>query len=210
MIATKVIREKIAELPAGEVFTPSLFAGMGSRATIDMALIRLAKEGQVERIGRGLYVLPKSSRFGIKTMPAAEQIAKVVAEAEGAVVAMHGAEATRRLGLSTQMSTQPVFYTNGTSRNIRVGKLLIRLKHVAARKMLLAGRPAGKALSVLWYLGSYEVESSTFKRIAQKLPLSEFKALWEAKPSMLGWMAEAMNRYEEEIDTKNKLPLEDI
>lgn len=199
MTATKAIREKLAELPAGEVFTPSLFAGMGSRAAIDMILIRLTKEGQIERIARGLYVLPKASRFGIKAMPAAEQVAKTVAEAEGAVVAMHGAEAARRLGLSTQMSTQPVFYTNGTNRNIRVGKLLIRLKHVAPRKMLLAGRPAGEALSALWYLGRNEVDSSTFKRIAQKLPSSEFKALREAKPSMPTWMAEAMNQYEREI-----------
>lgn len=199
MTATKTIREKLADLPAGEAFTPSLFAGMGSRAAIDMALMRLTKEEQIERIGRGLYIRPKVGRFGIKATPSAEQVAKVVAEAEGAVIAMHGAEAARHLGLSTQMSTQPVFYTTGSNRKIRLGKLLIRLKHVAPRKLVLAGRPAGEALSALWYLGRHEVDASTFKRIAQKLPRSEFNALRAAKSSMPGWMLEAMSQYEREV-----------
>jgi len=42
---------------------------------------------------------------------------------------------------------------------------------------VLAGRPAGQALSALWYLGRHQ-------------------ALREAKPVMPSWMAEALNRYE--------------
>lgn len=198
MTTTKAIREKIARQPAGKAFTPSAFAELGTRASIDMALMRLTKAGNVERIGRGLYVVPKPSMFGIKTMPAAEQVAEAVAGAEGAIVSMHGAEAARRFGFTTQMPAQPVFCTSGTSRNIKVGKLEIRLKHVSPRKMLLAGRPAGEALSALWYLGRNEVVSATFKRISEKLPPSEFKALRKAKPRMPSWMAEAMNQFEKE------------
>lgn len=198
MHTIKAIRGKIARQPAGKTFTPSAFAGLGTRASIDMALMRLTKAGNIERIGRGLYVVPKTSRFGIKTMPAAEQVAEAVAGAEGAVVSMHGAEAARRFGFTTQMPTQPVFCTSGTSRNIQVGKLKIRLKHVSPRKMLLAGRPAGEALSALWYLGRNEVVPATFKRISEKLPASEFTALRKAKPRMPSWMAEAMNQFEKE------------
>lgn len=199
MNTTKAIREKIVRQPAGKAFTPSAFAGLGTRASIDMALMRLTKAGKIERIGRGLYVVPKASMFGIKTMPAAEQVAEAVAGAEGAVVSMHGAEAARRFGFTTQMPAQPVFSTSGTSRNIQVGRLKIRLRHVSPRKMLLAGRPAGEALSALWYLGRNEVVSATFKRISEKLPASEFTALHKVKSKMPSWMAEAMNQFEKEV-----------
>jgi hypothetical protein len=161
-----------------------------------MALMRLVQSGKVERIGRGLYALPKESRFGIKSMPAAEKVAQAIASSEGAVLGMHGAEAARRFGLTTQMPTQSVFYTSGSPRQIRYGKSIIRLVHAAPRKLLLAGRPAGQALSALWYLGVNQVASSTFKRIAEQLSVVEFQALQQVKSSMPAWMAEAMNRYE--------------
>ena len=115
MSTSQAIRERIASQPAGEPFTPALFAGLGSRAAIDQALMRLVKAGSVERIGHGLYIVPKAGRFGIKAMPAPEQVARTVAEAEGATIEVHGAEAARRLGLSTQMPAQAVFQANWSS-----------------------------------------------------------------------------------------------
>lgn len=196
MSTSQAIRERIAVQPAGAPFTPALFAGLGSRASIDQALMRFAKAGCIERVGHGLYIVPKVGRFGIKTLPAPEQVAQTVAEAEGATIEIHGAEAARRFGLTTQMPVQTVFYTTGSSRAIRLGKLTVRLQHAAPRKLALAGRPAGQALSALWYLGRRQVTSGTFKRIAEKLPSSEFQALREAKASMPAWMVEALSRYE--------------
>ena len=129
-------------------------------------------------------------------MPAPEQVARTVAEAEGATIEVHGAEAARRLGLSTQMPAQAVFQTTGSPRQIRLGQLVVRLQHVAPRKLALAGRPAGQALSALWYLGRSQVTPHTFKQIAKKLPAGEFAALSGAKASMPAWMVEALARYE--------------
>ncbi len=196
MTTAKAIREHIAAHPAGEPFTPALFAGLGSRAAIDQTLMRLTKAGQIERIGHGLYSVLKLSRFGIKVMPAPEKVAQTVAASEGAIIEVHGAEAARRLGFSTQVPTQPVFYTTGSSRTVRLGKMVVRLQHVAPRKLALAGRPAGLALSALWYLGRYQVTSATFRRIAEKLPSTEFEALRKAKASMPAWMVAALTSYE--------------
>lgn len=76
-------------------------------------------------------------------------------------------------------------------------KLSVRLQHVAARKLALAGRPAGQALSALWYLGKHQVTPATFERIAAKLPQAEFEVLRGAKSAMPAWMVEALRRYEE-------------
>ena len=76
---SKAIRERIAIQTAGAPFTPALFAGLGSRASIDQTLMRLIKEGFVERLGRGLYNVPKTSRFGLKSMPSPQTVAQTVA-----------------------------------------------------------------------------------------------------------------------------------
>ncbi|MFJ5500553.1 DUF6088 family protein [Pectobacterium sp. CHL-2024] len=196
MNTSQAIRERIAAQLAGEPFTPALFAGLGARAAIDQALMRLNKAGSIERLGHGLYVVPKVGRFGIKTLPAPEQIAHTLADAEGATIEIHGAEAARRFGFSTQMPAQAVFYTSGSSRAVRLGKMTVRLQHVASRKLVLAGRPAGQALSALWYLGRHQVTSGTFRRIAQKLAPAEFQALCSAKASMPAWMLDALSGYE--------------
>ncbi len=197
MNTSQAIRERIASQPAGEPFTPALFAGMGSRASIDQALMRLNKIGAIERLGRGLYIVPQTSRFGLKTMPSAEQVAQVIAASEGATIEVHGAEAARRFGLSTQVPTQPVFYTTGASRTVQMGNLQIRLQRVAARKLALAGRPAGQALAALWYLGKQHVSAATFERIAAKLSELEFEVLRNSKNSMPAWMLDALRGYEE-------------
>ena len=123
MSASQAIRERIAAQPAGEPFTPALFAGLGSRASIDQTLMRLTKEGFIERLGRGLYTVPKTSRFGLKSMPSPQALAQTVAAAEGASIEVHGAEAARRFGFSTQVPAQPIFYTTGSSHTVRMGKL---------------------------------------------------------------------------------------
>jgi len=195
MNTAQAIRERIAAQPAEEPFTPALFAGLGSRAAIDQTLMRLTRQGVIERIGRGLYIVPKVSRFGLKSMPSPEAVARVVAE--GAPIEVHGAEAARRFGLSTQVPAQPVFYTTGSSRTVRLGNLRVRLQHVAARKLVLAGRPAGQALAALWYLGREHVSPDTIEQIAARLPPDEFEALRRVKSSMPAWMVEALRRYEE-------------
>lgn len=195
MSTSHSIRERIAAQPAGRPFTPAQFAGLGSRASIDQTLMRLTKEGRIERLARGLYALPKTSRFGLKAMPSPETIVQTLAAAEGASTEIHGAEAARRFGFSTQVPAHPVFYTTGSSHTVRLGKLAVRLQHVAARKLALAGRPAGQALSALWYLGKRQVTPATFERIAAKLPQAEFEALCAATSSMPAWMVQALLHY---------------
>jgi hypothetical protein len=129
-------------------------------------------------------------------MPAPEKVAQALAASEGATIEVHGAEAARRLGFSTQVPAQPVFYTSGSSHTVRLGKLVVRLQHVAPRKLALAGRPAGLALSALWYLGRHQVTPATFRRIAEKLPGGEFEALRKAKTVMPAWMIAALIGYE--------------
>ena len=123
-------------------------------------------------------------------------MAAAVAKTTGAVVRVHGAEAARRLELTTQVPTQSVFVTSGPSKRIRVGKMEIHLRHICQRKLALAGRPAGLALAAMWYLGKKEVTPALVEKIRRKLGSSEFEVLKSAINSMPAWMSEAIFRNE--------------
>jgi hypothetical protein len=89
-----------------------------------------------------------------------------------------------------------VFVTSGPSKRIHVGKMEIRLQHVCQRKLALAGRPAGLALSAMWYLGKTEVTPALVDKIRLKLGASEFEVLKSATSSMPAWMSDAIFRNE--------------
>lgn len=186
-------------MPVGEPFTPSVLLNCGPRTSVDQALSRLVKAGAVERVTRGVYVRPEVSRYVGKVMPEPFKVAEAIAKSTGSVVQVHGAEAARRLELTTQVPTQPVFSTSGPSKRIHVGKLEIRLQHVCQRKLLLAGPPAGLALAALWFLGKSEVTATTIEKIRRKLSPVEFEALKSASNSMPSWMSAAVSQHERAV-----------
>ena len=189
-----LIRARIEAMPLGEPFTPMAFLACGTRAAVDQTLSRLVRAGVIERVTRGVFVRPERSSFVGKVMPEPLKVAETVAKTTGAVVQIHGAEAARRLGLTTQVPTQPVFVTSGASKRIRVGKMEIRLQHVCSRKLALAGRPAGLALAAMWYLGKKEVTPAIVEQIRRRLGASEFEVLKSAVSAMPAWMSDALFR----------------
>ena len=192
----ELIRQRIQAIPLGEPFTPTVLLACGTRASVDQTLSRLLKAKEIERVARGVFVRPEISRFVGKVMPEPLKLVETIARTTGAVVQVHGAEAARRLELSTQVPVQSVFLTSGPSRRIRVGEMEIRLQHVCQRKLTLAGRPAGLALTAMWYLGKTAVTPAVLEKISRKLGENEFEVLKSATSSMPAWMSDALFRNE--------------
>ena len=192
----KLIRQQIEAMPAGEPFTTAVFLNAGSRAAVDQTLSRLVKEGLIERILRGVYVRPEYNRFVGKVLPEPLKVAKAIGEATGATVEVHGAEAARQFGLTTQMPAQAVYNTSGASKRIKMGDTEVRLRHVSPRKLALAGRPAGIALAALWYLGKESVTPKVIEQIHSKLPKNEFNVLKSSTNLMPGWLSDTFYRME--------------
>ncbi len=196
MTSAEAIRKQIEEIGVGEPFTSTQFKGLGTRASVDQTLSRLVKQGEMVRVSRGVFVRPKKSRYVGQVMPEPSKVAQAIANAHGETIQVHGAEAARLLGLTTQMPLQSVFYTR--SRELKLGKLQLILKHVAPRKLALSGRPSGLALSALWYLGKKQVSPRTIKTIQEKLAPEAFEELKAETRSMPAWMSDTLHRYEKE------------
>ena len=196
MSISKEISKKIKQYRRGKPFLSADFLALGSRAAIDQALWRLVKSGEIRRIKNGMFVKSEKNAYAGEVLPGVEEVARFLAQRSGDKVAISGADAARRFGFTTQMPSQPVFFTDGPSRKYHLGNQEVRLKHVAARKVALAGSPAGEALSALWYLGSNEVTPRTFERIESQLPGKEFSTLMKNQAVMPGWMRSVLGEYQ--------------
>ena len=196
MPLTTQIRRRIVRKPKGDPFASKEFLPFGSRAAVDQTLSRMVKAGEIVRVARGIFVKPQQSRYVGAVPPAPEKVAEVILKASGEKIAPHGAEAARRLGLSTQTPMRPVFYTSGPSRRFRLGNLNVAVKHVSARKLAFAGKPEGLALSALWYLGKENVTAEVIGHIRGQLTARAFKKLKTAREIMPTWMSAAFANFE--------------
>lgn len=140
-------------------------------------------------------MVPKTSLLVGKVVPPdTKAVVRVIAEKNNSQVEIQGAEAAWRLGLTTQVPARPVFETTGRTRAMKVGNKEVILKHVSPRKLTLAGRPAGLALSALYYLGKRGVSEKVIDTIRKRIPAEEFDALKNAQLPI--WMANFISRYE--------------
>ncbi len=193
MSIAQSVSSTINKHPLGEPFATSHFLKLGSRAAVDKALSRLVQQGTIERITQGIYMRPKKNRFVGTVKPEASKVVKTIAEANGETLQIHGAEAARRFQLSTQVPTQPVYYTSGSSRSLTIGKLKVKLVHVAQRKLQLAGKRSGLALSALWYLGKEGIQHGAIEQVCSRLSRDELHELLSA--NLPAWLSSALNQY---------------
>lgn len=192
------ISNRIKRMRKGQPFASSLFLNAGPRASVDKALSRLVQSGMLERVVRGVYMRPKESKILGRLAPSPIQVVEVIARARNEKLQIHGAEAVRRLGISTQMQTQPVYYTNKSTRVIRVGKAVVRLQHAPDEHLQHAGTRVGVVLTALFYLGKDEASVILIRRVLKSLSLEEFKTLQASKKPE--WMRSALEQAAKDVE----------
>jgi hypothetical protein len=188
---SEAILSSAQALPEGGLISPKEFLHLASRAAVDQALARLAREGKLLRVGRGAYALPVASRFGSRP-PSTEAVVEAIGSTHGEVVVPHGAAEANALGLTTQVPTREIFLTSGPTRKLRLGNRTVELKHGSRWQLALGKRAAGKAIRALSWLGP-EQAPSALHILRAKLPAEEWAALQAARAVLPSWMARAVS-----------------
>lgn len=137
----------------GGVFTPSDFLDLAGRPAVDQALSRLTKGGQLRRLARGLYDLPKVHPKLGPLSPAPDDVAQALARETGSQVQIAGARAANVLGLSTQVPAKSIYLTDGPSRRVVLGKRVVDLRHASPKHLIAPGSPAGTVVQALRHVG---------------------------------------------------------
>jgi hypothetical protein len=189
---TDRIMNRVRSKGRGWVFTPRHFIDFGTRGSVDMALSRLAKGGDIRRIGRGLYDYPvRHDTLGDLT-PDPPRIAEALSKQSGDQLAASGAAAVNRLGLSNQVPAKMSFATTGRSRTKRAAGRSITLKHSRAPVLANAPDSVNAVVQALAHLGRDNVDGETIQRFASRLSDEDLRLLDRARPRMPGWMSDVI------------------
>jgi len=174
----------------GWVFTPKDFIDFGTRASIDMAMSRLAQSGAIRRIGRGLYDYPKQHAKLGTLSPDADSVVQAVSAQTGDKVFWSAAVAINRLGLSTQVPAKTTYVTDGPTRTKKVAGRTITLKHTRTPLLDNASSQVDSVLQALSLIGKGNVDSNLINTLAKRLDDRDIKALLKARAKMPGWMGD--------------------
>ena len=156
-IELKTLR-RIRSQGRGWVFSQHDFAGMGSRAAIDVALHRLLLKGTIRRVMRGLYDYPQFSTMLTQDLsPDMERVAQALARKFGWRIQPGAAAAQNLLGLSTQVPAHMVYLSDGPNRAYRVGKTALVFDHTALKEAGFKRPESGLIVQALKAFGQERV-----------------------------------------------------
>lgn len=188
---TEQILEHARAIPEGAPLRAKELLHLGNRAALDQSLSRLVRSGQLLRAGRGLYVRPVETRFGIRP-PTVQKVIEALAEAKRETVASNGAAAANELGLTTQVPIRMVYLTSGRSRVLSVGSQTVELRHAPRWQLELPASRAGQAIRAFaWFGRERAVEAA--QTIRGKLSAAELQSLTEVQGRLPGWVAEQVS-----------------
>ena len=188
------VRNKIARLPRGRVFSVDNIHVEGSHDTILRVLSRLVQEGKILRIQNSIYYKPEFNRFlkGRPVPPDVNEVIKVISNRNKETLQIHGSSAVNKLGLSTQVPLTKVFYTNGPSREVIIAGTRVKFIHTENQNILQAsGTEVGMALSALIFLGREHVDQEVVRQVKSRLSENHFKRL--KRMQMSCWLKERLS-----------------
>ena len=172
----------------GQVFTPFDFLDLGSPHSVGMVLTRMMRSGNVRRLARGLYDVPRTDAVLGALLPTAEELARALARRNGATVHPAGGMAANLLGLSDQVQARAIYLTDGPSRAVKVGALTVQLKKRPPREGSTVSPMSSVVFAALRNLGKLHVNKPRVERLTRVLSLKDRRRLLKDLPLAPAWM----------------------
>lgn len=175
----------------GAILFASDFASAGERKAINKALERIALSGKIIRIARGIYCKPKvDTEFGFGILyPSVDEVAQAIAQRDKCRIVPTGDAALNKLGLSTQVPMNAVYYTDGTPRRMKVynGKGIL-FKHVVPKRLNFKSELVMLITFALQTIGQGHVSDEQLDRIKQLLSKESKERVYEDLELIPSWI----------------------
>jgi predicted transcriptional regulator of viral defense system len=150
----------------GKIIFANDLAILGTDVAIRQALSRLCKDGFLVRLSAGIYLYPKRDETHGILYPSIDEIVKKVARREKFRFVPTSAYALNTLGLSTQVPTKLVFLTDGSPRNLKIGKMSIKFKKSVSKNFAYKGELTVLAIFALKEIGRDAVNEEILEKIS--------------------------------------------
>ncbi|MCF8309156.1 MAG: DUF6088 family protein [Bacteroidales bacterium] len=183
------IIKHIDKAKAGTIFYPDDFNSYGSNDAINIALHRLARLEYIKRLAHGIYAKPYKSKYIGEVYPGAEEIAKAIAKRDKARLLPTGLAAQNKLGLSTQVPMNFVYYTDGPARTIKLEHATITFRKASPKKMALRGKISKLVVMAMTAIGQDNLtdeEENKILNVLQKEKTQDLKHDIKLAPRWIG------------------------
>ena len=161
----KTIAYRIKGTGVGWAFSPRDFLDLGGRPTVDSALHRLEKRGEIRRVIRGVYDYPRFSKLLDQHLsPDIDQVARALARKFRWRIQPGGATALNFIGLSTQVPARAVYLSDGPDRAYQVGNSALVFEHTASKESGVKLKESGLIVQALKSLGQSGLPQRSSRR----------------------------------------------
>ena len=137
------------------------------------ALERLVKEGEIDRVARGIYSRLDMDPIIGSLQPTTEAIAEAIRKRDKARIIPSGNLALNALGLSTQVPMNVVYYTDGSARIINLDNRKIIFKKTSPRNLATIGEISTLVIQALKEIGKDNATEEEIKIIIEHLKKEE-------------------------------------
>lgn len=165
----KQVLEKIKRSSRGRLFFLDSFTKFANAKSVNKALERLVISGEIERVAQGIYVRPVIDKYIGKVLPSIEQIAAAIAKRDRATIVPTGSYAMYKLGLTTQVPLNIVFYSDTSARKIKIGKQSITFKKASSKNLAFVGEISTLAIQALRTIGKDHASAEEIKQVKKIL-----------------------------------------
>ena len=188
------IFERMKKAKRGLVFFTSDFTAYGNSRTNNKALERLTKQGKIMRVGRGIYTIPRKSKFFGHVSPGIEEIAQGIARRDKARIIPTGLFAENLLGLSTQVPMKIVYLTDGTPRKLIIDETPLIFKKTSPKNLATWGKVSSLAIQALKSIRKEKITDYEIEKVVNILKKENPKYLVNDIKLAPEWIREIMRK----------------
>ena len=195
------ILNSIKKCGRGNAFFSSDFVRFGEQKAVNKALERLAKEGVLIRISRGLYYYPKiDKKLGLGVLyPTLETIAESIAKRDKARIVPTGLYALNRLGFSSQIPMNIQYLTDGSNRKLTLyNGATIEFKHTAPKNLAFNSQLAMLITFAFRSLGKENITEEILVHTKELLAKDKSQTVKQDYKLMPAWVSSIIKSLYEE------------
>ncbi len=149
-------------------FTDS-FLDVSNAKTVSKVLERLVLDGKLHRVATGMYARPVEDENMGPVLPGIEEIAEAIIKRDKARAVPTGSYALYKLGLTTQVPMNVVYYTDSSARKVKVGNQIITFKKASTRNVSAIGEISRLVIQALRTIGKNNVTENEMRVIRERL-----------------------------------------
>ena len=195
---SSAIKDRIKHAKAGSVFAMVDFADLAPNNAANRVVTRLAAEGVLVPVLRGIYQKPKFSKFlGEYVLPGTEDVAAALARRSGWTIRADGDTALNQLGLSTQVPANWAYLSDGPYRKYAFHGGTIVFKHSANRLLGNLSRETALVVQALRALGREYLSGEMLKRLAERFDTKTWNKIGKESVWVSDWIREAISHVRE-------------